>query len=64
MPFPLNYRYTSDEIKYTVELSEANVLLFGPEFIGRVEEIAEEIGPQPHAFLLWRRMSDVCGKLS
>ena len=41
---PLNYRYTSDEIKYTVELSEANVLLFGPEFIGRVEEIAEEIG--------------------
>ncbi len=35
---PLNYRYTSDEIKYCVELAQADVLIFGPEFIGRVEE--------------------------
>ncbi len=40
---PLNFRYTSDEIKYCLDLSEADVLVFGPEFIGRVEEIAEDI---------------------
>lgn len=41
---PLNFRYTSEEIKYCVELAEADILIFGPEFIGRVEEIAEDIG--------------------
>lgn len=40
---PLNYRYTSDEIKYCVELAEADVLVFGPEFIGRVEEIYDRM---------------------
>ncbi len=40
---PLNYRYTSDEIKYCLGLSEADVLVFGPEFIGRVEEICDII---------------------
>lgn len=40
---PLNFRYTSDEIKYCLDLSESDVLVFGPEFIGRVEEIAEDI---------------------
>ena len=40
---PLNFRYASDEIKYCVELAEVDVLVFGPEFIGRVEEIADEI---------------------
>lgn len=40
---PLNFRYTSDEIKYCLDLSEADVLIFGPAFIGRVEEIADDI---------------------
>lgn len=40
---PLNYRYTSDEIKYCVKLAEADVLVFGPEFIGRVEEIYDRM---------------------
>ena len=40
---PLNYRYTADEIKYCLELSDAEVLVFGPEFIGRVEQIADRI---------------------
>ncbi len=38
---PMNYRYTADEIKYCLELSEADVLIFGAEFIGRVEEICD-----------------------
>ena len=40
---PLNYRYTADEIKYCVELSGSDMLVFGPEFIGRVEEICDNM---------------------
>lgn len=40
---PLNYRYTADEIKYCLDLAEADALVFGPEFIGRVEEICDRI---------------------
>jgi len=40
---PLNFRYSSEEIEYCVNLAEVDVLIFGQEFIGRVEEIAERI---------------------
>ncbi len=40
---PLNFRYSAEEIQYCVELAEVDVLVFGPEFIGRVEEIADNI---------------------
>ncbi|MBR1863768.1 MAG: acyl--CoA ligase [Ruminococcus sp.] len=40
---PLNFRYTADEIKYCVELAECDVLVFGQAFIGRVEEIVEDL---------------------
>ena len=40
---PLNFRYSAEEIKYCVELAEVDILVFGPEFIGRVEEVADEI---------------------
>ena len=40
---PLNFRYASDEIEYCVKLADVDILVFGPEFIGRVEEIAENI---------------------
>lgn len=41
---PLNFRYDADEIEYCVDLADVNILVFGPEFIGRVEEIADKIG--------------------
>lgn len=40
---PLNFRYSADEIDYCLGLAEADVLIFGPEFIGRVEAVAEKI---------------------
>lgn len=40
---PLNYRYTADEIKYCTELSESDMLVFGPEFTGRVENIFNKL---------------------
>ena len=43
---PLNFRYTSGEIDYCLRLADADVLFFGPEFIGRVEEIVPKISHQ------------------
>ncbi|XOQ49401.1 MAG: Long-chain-fatty-acid--CoA ligase FadD13 [Eubacteriales bacterium] len=40
---PMNYRYTAEEIKYCLELAEVNTLVFGPEFIGRVEQIFDHL---------------------
>ena len=47
---PLNYRYTADEIKYCVELAEADVLVFGPEFTGRVETICNRLKNVQYTF--------------
>ncbi len=40
---PFNFRYSADEIQYCADLAEVNVLLFGPEFIGRIESIEEKL---------------------
>lgn len=40
---PMNFRYTAEEIKYCLELSETSSLVFGPEFIGRIEAIYDQI---------------------
>ena len=40
---PLNYRYTSDEILHCLKLADVDALVFGPEFIGRVEEILYQV---------------------
>ncbi len=39
---PLNFRYTADEIKYCLDLADADALVFGPEFTGRVEQIIDQ----------------------
>ena len=43
MAVPLNFRYTADEIKYCLTLSDAAALVFGPEFTGRVEQIIDRV---------------------
>lgn len=43
MAVPLNFRYTADEIKYCLELSDADVLVHGPEFTGRIEQIIDRV---------------------
>ncbi len=40
---PFNFRYSADEIEYCAELAEIDVLLFGPQFIGRIEMIADKL---------------------
>ena len=40
---PLNFRYTSEEIDFCVNKADVDILVFGPEFIGRVEAVADRI---------------------
>ena len=40
---PMNFRYSSDEIKYCLELADVEVLIFGPEFISRMDLIANDL---------------------
>ncbi len=40
---PMNYRYTSEEIEYCLDLADVNVLVFGPEFVGRIEEVVDSV---------------------
>ena len=40
---PLNFRYSADEIEYCLAKADVNVLVLGPEFIGRVEDIVPRV---------------------
>ena len=40
---PMNFRYSSDEIKYCLELADVEVLVFGPEFVSRMDAIAGDL---------------------
>ena len=40
---PLNFRYTAEEIAYCVKQADVDILVFGPQFTGRVEEIVDDI---------------------
>lgn len=45
---PLNFRYSSAEIKYALDLADVSVLVFGPEFTDRMQAIKDDI-PNVHA---------------
>lgn len=36
---PMNYRYSSDEIRYCLDLADVEILVFGPEFVERMDRI-------------------------
>ena len=40
---PFNFRYDAEEILYCAELAEVDVIIFGTEFIGRLETHAERL---------------------
>ncbi len=40
---PFNFRYDAEEILYCAELAEVDVIVFGPEFIGRIEINADRL---------------------
>ena len=40
---PMNYRYTADEIRYCLKLADVTKVVFGVEFIGRIESIYSKL---------------------
>lgn len=48
---PFNFRYTAEEIHYCLDLAEVDILLFGPEFIGRMESIVDKVSS--HRLLIY-----------
>ena len=40
---PFNFRYDADEILYCAELAEVDMIVFGPQFIGRIEANAHRL---------------------
>jgi acyl-CoA synthetase (AMP-forming)/AMP-acid ligase II len=40
---PLNFRFTSNDIKYCADIAEAKMMILGPEFVERVEAIRSQL---------------------
>ncbi len=40
---PLNFRYTAEEIRYCLDLSDSSILIYGPEFKSRVAEVKDDL---------------------
>ncbi len=40
---PMNFRYSADEIAYCLDLADVDVLVFGPEFVSRMDVIAGQV---------------------
>ena len=40
---PFNFRFDAKEIQYCADLAEVHVILFGPQFIGRIEAIEDKL---------------------
>ena len=40
---PMNFRYSSDEIEYCLGLADVELLVFGPEFISRMDAIIDHV---------------------
>ena len=53
---PMNYRYTAEEIRYCAELADVDVLVFGEEFITRVDAVREKL-PRIHN---WFYVGEAC----
>ncbi|NPV93218.1 MAG: AMP-binding protein [Firmicutes bacterium] len=43
MAVPLNFRYTAEEISKCLAASDSEILIFGPEFTERIEQIRHEL---------------------
>jgi len=39
---PMNFRYSEDEIEYCLDLADVDVLIFGPEFISRIDPLTQK----------------------
>lgn len=47
---PLNFRFTADDIRYCIDIAEADTVFFGPEFTERIDMIRQSIPTVKHFF--------------
>ncbi len=52
---PMNYRYSSDEIKYCLDLADVRMLVFGPEFVERINAITDDISAIDNLFFVGKK---------
>jgi len=55
---PLNFRYSGDEIQYCLDLADVEVLVFGPEFVTRLDPIAGSLSRVRMKFFIGRSAPD------
>ena len=58
---PLNYRYTSQEISYCLNLADVSMLIFGPEFTERVGKVLPEFTNITDFFFVGEGCPDFAG---
>jgi len=64
---PMNFRYSSDEIEYCLDLADVEVLVFGPEFVSRIDTIESKLGFLKMMFFVGRNCpayAEDCMKLT
>ena len=52
----MNFRYSSDEIEYCLDLADVEVLVFGPEFTERLEPIVPKLSRVRYMFYVGREV--------
>ncbi len=57
---PLNFRYSGEEIKYCLDLADCSVLVFGPEFIGRMDTVYNDLPKIKSMFFVGKNKPDYC----
>ncbi len=63
---PMNFRYAAEEIRYCVDLADVELLIFGPEFIERIDAVASSMPKVRTMFFVGREApsySEDCWKL-
>ena len=53
---PLNYRYSSEEIRYCLDLADVEILVFGPEFVERVNAVVDQLSRVGMKFFVGREL--------
>ncbi len=48
---PMNFRFSADEIEYCSDLADISVLVFGPEFVERIENILPKLRIKHYFFV-------------
>ena len=48
---PMNFRFSADEIEYCSDLADISVLVFGPEFTGRIESVLPKLRIKHYFFV-------------